>query len=80
MQIAIIGTGNVGAAIARGLAGKGFGLILGARDPQGAEVRALATATGARVALPKEAPPLARSSCSPCPGPPSRWRCGIWGI
>lgn len=58
MQIAIIGTGNVGAAIARGLAGKGFGLILGARDPQGAEVRALATATGARVALPKEAAAL----------------------
>jgi predicted dinucleotide-binding enzyme len=55
MQIAIIGTGNVGAGIAHGLAGKGFGLTLGARDPTVAAVQALASATGASVALPKEA-------------------------
>lgn len=53
MRIAIIGTGNVGGAIARGLRGKGHDLILGARDPGGAQ--ALATATGARVALPADA-------------------------
>jgi len=53
MRIAIIGTGNVGGAIARGLAGKGHDLILGARDPAGAAV--LATETGAQVALPAEA-------------------------
>ena len=53
MRIAIIGTGNVGGAIARGLAGKGHDLILGARDPAGAA--ALATETGAQVAAPAEA-------------------------
>jgi hypothetical protein len=53
MRIAIIGTGNVGGAIARGLAGKGHDLILGARDPAGAA--ALATETGAQVAPPAEA-------------------------
>jgi len=48
MRIAIIGTGNVGGAIARGLAGKGHDLVLGARDP--AKVAALAAETGAQVA------------------------------
>ncbi|MFN8831983.1 MAG: NADPH-dependent F420 reductase [Labrys sp. (in: a-proteobacteria)] len=55
MRIAIIGTGNVGGAIARGLAGKGHEVRLGARDPKGAEVTALAAAVGASVALPSEA-------------------------
>jgi predicted dinucleotide-binding enzyme len=48
MRIAIIGTGNVGGAIARGLAGKGHDLVLGARDP--AKVETLAAETGAQVA------------------------------
>ncbi|MBD3788646.1 MAG: NAD(P)-binding domain-containing protein, partial [Sphingomonadales bacterium] len=55
MRIAIIGTGNVGAAIARGLKGKGHAVTFGARDPEAAEVTALAAETGAAVALPHEA-------------------------
>lgn len=55
MQIAIIGTGNVGSAIARGLKGKGHALVLGARDPRAADVTALASETGARVLSPGEA-------------------------
>lgn len=55
MRIAIIGTGNVGGAIARGLRGKGHAVTLGARDPETAEVAALAADTGAAVALPAEA-------------------------
>jgi predicted dinucleotide-binding enzyme len=55
MQIAIIGTGNVGSAIARGLKGKGHALVLGARDPRAAEVTALASEVGARVLSPGEA-------------------------
>lgn len=53
MRIAIIGTGNVGGAIARGLRGKGHSVVLGARDPAGAA--ALAAETGAQVAPPAEA-------------------------
>ena len=53
MRIAIIGTGNVGGAIARGLAGKRHDVILGARDP--ARAAALATETGAQVAPSAEA-------------------------
>lgn len=53
MRIAIIGTGNVGGAIARGLTGKGHDLVLGARDP--AKVGVLAAATGAEVTPPAEA-------------------------
>ncbi|GHC39806.1 NADPH-dependent F420 reductase [Gemmobacter nanjingensis] len=48
MRIAIIGTGNVGGAIARGLTGKGHDLVLGACDP--AKVATLAAETGAQVA------------------------------
>jgi predicted dinucleotide-binding enzyme len=55
MRIAIIGTGNVGAAIARGLEGKGHAVVLGARDPGGAEVKALAAETRASVAPPSAA-------------------------
>lgn len=53
MQVAIIGTGNVGSAIARGLKGKGHAVILGARQP--GEVAALAAETDARAATPAEA-------------------------
>lgn len=55
MRVAIIGTGNVGSAIARGLKGKGHAVALGARDPHGAEVKELAQAAGATVAEPAEA-------------------------
>lgn len=47
MRIAIIGTGNVGSALARGLKGKGHAVTLGARDPKAADVVALAAETGA---------------------------------
>ncbi len=50
MRIAIIGTGNVGSAIARGLKGKGHQVTLGARDP--AAARDLAAGCGAAVATP----------------------------
>jgi hypothetical protein len=52
MRIAIIGTGNVGGALARGLKGTGHAVSLGARNPDAAEVQALATETSADVALP----------------------------
>ena len=55
MRVAIIGTGNVGSAIAHGLKGKGHAVTLGARDPRSSEVAALAAATGAAAALPAEA-------------------------
>ena len=55
MRIAIIGTGNVGSAIARGLRGKGHDVTLGARDPQAADVVALASETGARAMTPEAA-------------------------
>ncbi len=55
MQIAIIGTGNVGSAIARGLRGKGHGVVLGSRSTDKAENRALEDAMGATVATPREA-------------------------
>lgn len=57
MRIAIIGTGHVGAAIARGLRGKGHEVILGARDPGAAT--SLASETEAKVARPAEAAKLA---------------------
>jgi len=48
-------TGTFGAALARGLAGKGHAVTLGARDPAAPEVTALAAATGSAAALPAEA-------------------------
>lgn len=51
MQIAIIGAGAVGGAIARGLQGKGHALRLGVRNPDGA-AQAMAKALGAGVASP----------------------------
>lgn len=55
MRIAIVGTGNVGSAIARGLKGKGYEVLLGARDPQAAEAVTLATDAGASPMLPAAA-------------------------
>jgi hypothetical protein len=55
MRIAIIGTGNVGSAIARGLQGKGHHVTLGARDPDADNVSALAAETGAATAKPASA-------------------------
>jgi predicted dinucleotide-binding enzyme len=55
MRVAIVGTGNVGSAIARGLKGKGHNMALGARDPQAADVVALATETGAAAMTPEAA-------------------------
>jgi hypothetical protein len=55
MRIAIIGAGNVGGAIARGLKGKGHDVTLGARNPEAADVAALAAQTGAARARPAEA-------------------------
>jgi predicted dinucleotide-binding enzyme len=55
MRIAIIGTGSVGAALARGLAGKGHTVTLGTRDPAAEKTRALATETGAQAASLPEA-------------------------
>lgn len=52
MKIAIIGTGNVGGAIALGLRGKGHSVTLGARDLDGAEVQRLAQQADAVLALP----------------------------
>jgi hypothetical protein len=52
MKIAIIGTGNVGSAIARGLRGKGHDIVFGVRAIDAAEVRTLAEDTGSRLASP----------------------------
>jgi 8-hydroxy-5-deazaflavin:NADPH oxidoreductase len=53
MKIAIIGTGSVGASLARGLGGKGHEVWLGTRDPQASAP--LSAETGATAALPAEA-------------------------
>ncbi|MCL4186552.1 MAG: NAD(P)-binding domain-containing protein [Rhodobacteraceae bacterium] len=55
MRIAIIGTGNVGGTLARGLAGKGHAVTLGARNPEAPAVVELAAATGAARAAPAAA-------------------------
>lgn len=55
MRVAIIGTGNVGGAVARGLKGKGHEVVLGTRHPEDARVTDLAAAAGAAVATPAEA-------------------------
>lgn len=55
MQIAIIGTGNVGSAIARGLKGRGHQVRLGVRDGSRLDIVALAKEVGARLTDPQEA-------------------------
>lgn len=52
MDIGIIGTGNVGSALARGWAQAGHRILLGARDP--AKASSLAAAIRARVVSPPE--------------------------
>lgn len=52
MEIGIIGTGNVGSALAKGWARAGHRIRLGARDP--ARARALAEATRANVVSPSD--------------------------
>jgi 8-hydroxy-5-deazaflavin:NADPH oxidoreductase len=53
MEIAIIGTGNVGGALARALLRSGHQIILGVRDP--AKAAALAQATGSAIDSPASA-------------------------
>ena len=60
MRIGIVGTGSVGAALARGLAGKGHAVTLGARDPRAETKLTLAAETGSAVASPAEAAAGAR--------------------
>lgn len=55
MRIAIIGTGNVGRAIAQGLKGKGHDVVLGSRKADSAEIKAFALAMEADLAPPSEA-------------------------
>lgn len=55
MRIAIIGTGNVGSAIARGFKGTDHAVSLGTRDPTGADVVKLAHETGASLTNPRAA-------------------------
>jgi predicted dinucleotide-binding enzyme len=55
MRIAIIGTGQVGSAIARGLKGKGHAIVMGVRDPQAARAIALAADVDAGLAIPRDA-------------------------
>lgn len=55
MKIAIIGTGNVGSAIAQGLRGKGHEVTLGSRRLDDSALQVLAAAADARLAAPAEA-------------------------
>lgn len=55
MRIAIIGTGNVGTALATGLADKGHAVTLGTRAPDGPDARTTAARTGASLATPAQA-------------------------
>jgi hypothetical protein len=55
MKVAIIGTGNVGSAIARGLKGKKHEVVLGSRSTADAKLQALMAETGATLASPSDA-------------------------
>jgi predicted dinucleotide-binding enzyme len=55
MRIAIIGTGKVGSAIARGLKGQDHALVLGSRSLEDAASQALTREVGATLASPPEA-------------------------
>ena len=68
MQIAIIGTGNVGSALARGLRGKGHDVTLGAREPAADRVLALAAETGSRTLHPAAAAAAAELVILALPG------------
>jgi 8-hydroxy-5-deazaflavin:NADPH oxidoreductase len=52
MNIAVIGTGRVGAGLAGAWTAAGHRIVLGARDPDGADARELAGRLGARLATP----------------------------
>jgi predicted dinucleotide-binding enzyme len=69
MRIAIIGTGKVGLALARGLRGKRHQITLGARDPD--RVAKLAVDAGAGVAHPEEAAAGAEVVILALPWPPA---------
>jgi hypothetical protein len=74
MDIAIIGTGNVGSALARGWAAAGHRLHLGARRPQDPDVRALVArlGAGARSVAPHEAAAAAPVVVLATPWPATR--------
>jgi predicted dinucleotide-binding enzyme len=55
LPIAVVGTGNVGSSLARAFSGLGHTVVLGARDVASDRARALADATGARIASPADA-------------------------
>lgn len=55
MNLAVIGTGSVGSALARGLRRAGYEVILGSRRPEDDDVGALSEETGAAVDRPAEA-------------------------
>ena len=50
MRITIVGSGHIGAGLARAWAKKGHAITFGARDPADAELGALCTSLGARAA------------------------------
>lgn len=54
MKIAIIGTGNVGQALASGWTSKGHQVIFGSRDPAGAKAQAAIAATGGQATVQRE--------------------------
>lgn len=54
MKIAIIGTGNVGQALAVGWTSKGHQVIFGSRDPDGAKAQAAVAATGGKATAQRE--------------------------
>lgn len=55
MQISIIGVGNVGSALARGWTRAGRQVLLGAREPDAPDIKALQRETGAEVRSPEAA-------------------------
>lgn len=55
MNIAVMGTGMVGSAIAAKLVGLGHSVMLGSRAPEGDKAKAVAKATGARLGSHAEA-------------------------
>ncbi|MFN8491119.1 MAG: NAD(P)-binding domain-containing protein [Caldilineaceae bacterium] len=54
MKIAIIGTGNVGQALAVGWTSKGHQVSFGSRDPAGAKAQAAVAATGGKATAQRE--------------------------
>jgi 8-hydroxy-5-deazaflavin:NADPH oxidoreductase len=69
MEIAIIGTGNIGGALARHWHAAGHRLHLGARDPSDAKAEALAQEVDARVSGVEESARVADVVALAIPGP-----------